>query len=43
MRTTMFILKTIVIAAALSALVSAEATACPEGYFTCGRACCPTR
>ena len=43
MRMTMFILKTIMIVATLSALVSAEATACPQGYFTCGRVCCPTR
>ena len=41
MRTTIIILRTIVIAAAISALVSGEAAACPQGYFKCGRVCCP--
>jgi hypothetical protein len=28
---------------AVSTLMTAQATACPQGYFQCGSVCCPTR
>jgi hypothetical protein len=37
------ILATILIVAAVLALLPAEAAACPQGYFQCGRVCCPNR
>lgn len=37
------ILKTAVAVALVSALMSVEAVACPQGYFQCGPVCCPHR
>jgi hypothetical protein len=33
----------IVMVAVVSALLPMEAVACPNGYFQCGRVCCPGR
>jgi len=37
------ILKTIMVVTVVSALMSVEAMACPQGYFQCGPVCCPIR
>jgi hypothetical protein len=43
MRTFTNVLGAIVVIAAVSTLIPAQAAACPQGYFQCGSACCPGR
>jgi len=40
MRTFTNVLGAIVV---VSTLMTAQAAACPQGYFQCGSVCCPTR
>lgn len=37
------ILATLIIFIAVFTMLPAKAAACPQGYFQCGRVCCPSR
>jgi hypothetical protein len=43
MRTFTNVLAAIAVFAATSTFVPAQAAACPQGYFQCGKVCCPGR